>query len=222
MTRLAGRVALVTGASRGIGLAIAEALSAEGAHVVRLARSLIHSRTDRYTDVPCDVTREGDVRRVADTLIRERRVPDVLVNNAGVFLLKPLVETTTPQFREQLEVNLIGSFLVLRAFVPEMRKRGSGHIVTIGSVADHVGLPGNAAYSASKYGLRGLHDVLTAELKDTGIVTTLIAPEATDTGIWASVDRSAYPGLPDRASMLKPAAVAAMVVEAIVKGGRAA
>jgi len=213
--RLAGRVAVVTGASRGIGLAIAESLSGAGADVVRLARSLVPRRTRGYSDIPCDVTREGEVQRVAETLNREGRVPDILVNNAGVFLLRPLVETTATQFREQLEVNLVGPFLVLRAFLPAMRTRGSGHIVTIGSVADHVGLPGNAAYSASKYGLRGLHEVLTAELKDTGIVTTLIAPGATDTALWDSVDRAANPGLPARESMLRPADVARMVTEAV-------
>lgn len=215
MTRLAGRIALVTGAGRGIGLAIAESLEAEGAQVVRLARSLVPARSARRTDIPGDVTREADVERVRALLVADGRVPDILVNNAGSFLLKPLVDTTPAEFRGQLDVNLVGPFLVLRAFVPEMRRRGSGHIVTIGSVADHLALPGNAAYGASKHGLRALHDVLTLELEGTDIRTTLISPTATDTSLWDTVDRRANPGLPERASMREPSDVAAEVLAAV-------
>ena len=197
----------MTGASRGIGLAIAESFDREGAHVVRVARTL----KPGY-----DVTREADVDRLAASLRTEGRVPDILVNNAGSFLLKPLVDTTPAEFRAQLETNLVGPFLVLRAFVPAMRVRGSGHIVTIGSVADHVALPGNAAYGASKHGLRALHDVLTLELKGSGIRTTLISPTATDTSLWDAVDRCANPGLPERSSMLRPEDVALQVIQAVI------
>ena len=200
----------MTGASRGIGLAIAESLAREGAQVVRVARTL---------EPGYDVTREADVNRLAASLRADNRVPDILVNNAGSFLLKPLVDTTPAEFRGQLETNLVGPFLVLRAFVPAMRARGSGHIVTIGSVADHVALPGNAAYGASKHGLRALHEILTLELQGTGLRTTLISPAATDTSLWDTVDRRTYPGLPGRTSMLKPKDVAASVLSAIVGFG---
>lgn len=202
----------MTGASRGIGLAIAESFDREGAHVVRVARTL----KPGY-----DVTREADVDRLAASLRAEGRVPDILVNNAGSFLLKPLVDTTPAEFRSQIETNLVAPFLVLRAFVPAMRARGSGHIVTIGSVADHVALPGNAAYGASKHGLRALHDVLTLELKGTGIRTTLISPTATDTSLWDTIDRRTNPGLPERSSMLRPEDVAASVLSAVLQSGTA-
>ncbi len=182
---------------------------------MRLARSLTPARSATRTDIPCDVTREADVDRAAAQLAADGRVPDILVNNAGSFLLKPLADTTAAEFRAQLEVNLVGPFLVLRAFLPAMRRRGSGHIVTIGSVADHVALPGNAAYAASKYGVRGLHEVLTAELAGSGLQTTLLSPGATDTTLWDGIDREANPGLPERSAMARPADVAREVVEAV-------
>lgn len=183
---------------------------------MRLARSLKPKRTDRRTDIRCDVTREKDVDKAAATLAESGVVPDIVVNNAGSFLLKPLVDTTPEEFRDQVAVNLTGAFLILRAFLPAMKKRGTGHIVTIGSVADHVALPGNAAYAASKYGVRGLHEVLTAELEGTGIRTTLFSPGATDTAIWDTIDRVANPGLPERSSMRSPRDVASDVVMQIV------
>lgn len=206
----------MTGASQGIGLAIAESFEREGAYVVRLARTLKPARTARRTDIPCDVTRDADIDRVAASLRADGRVPDILVNNAGSFLLKPLVDTTPSEFRDLIAVNLIGPFLVLRAFLPMMLRRGTGHIVSIGSVADHVALPGNAAYSASKYGLRGLHEVLARELEGTSLHATLVSPGATDTSLWDTIDRIANPGLPERTSMRKPEDVAASVMKEVL------
>jgi NAD(P)-dependent dehydrogenase (short-subunit alcohol dehydrogenase family) len=205
----------VTGASRGIGLAIAEALGARGAHVVRLARSLATVTTDRRTDFACDVTRETDLQRVASRLGQLGRVPDILVNNAGVFLLKPLLQTSAEEFRQQLEGNLVGPFLVLRTFLPYLIARGAGDVVTIGSIADHVTLPGNAAYGASKRGLRGLHEVMALECAGSGVRATLISPSATDTPLWDSIDPDHREGLPKRSEMLRPTQVADAVVFAV-------
>jgi len=227
---LAGRLAVVTGASRGIGRAIAETLEGAGAQVIRLSRSATDEspregirRTgghDRRMELACDVTLERDVERVAETILGAVGAPDILVNNAGSFLLKPLVATTGPEFREQLDVNLLGAFHVLRALVPAMAERG-GHVVTIGSVADHVSFPGNAAYAASKFGLRGLHETLTAEYAGQGLRTTLISPGPTDTSLWDPVDPDRRHDLPDRAGMLQPADVAEAVLFAVTRPPRA-
>ena len=216
MSPLAGRLALVTGASRGIGLATAEALAAKGAQVVRLARSLKPNYTEQYTDITCDVTSEPDLARAASQLAGEGRTPDILVNNAGIFLPAPLLETTPEAFRQQITVNLIGPFLVLRAFLPGMLRRGTGHIVTIGSRADHMAFANNAAYSASKYGLRGLHEVMAVELEGTGIRATLVSPGPTDTNIWDAVDLKANPRFPPRSAMRNASDVAAEVVMQIL------
>lgn len=210
MSGLAERVAIVTGASRGIGAATAEALAAEGARVVRLARSLGGRGEGRgpVVDYRCDVTDAGQVEAVRDRVLEDVGVPDILVNNAGTFLLKPFERTTPEEFRGQLEVNVTGPFLVARAFVPAMRARGRGDVVTVGSVSDHLAYPGNAAYGASKWGVRGLHEVLAAELRGSGLRLTLVSPGPTNTDLWDPVAPDTRDDMPDRAAMLTPRDVA--------------
>jgi NAD(P)-dependent dehydrogenase (short-subunit alcohol dehydrogenase family) len=209
---LFGRMAVVSGASRGIGLAIADELAAAGAHVVRLARSLVDAESERRTDVRCDVGDADSVSRMARRVLDAHGAPDIVVNAAGVFLVKPLVETAPEEFRAQLDANLVGPFLVLRAFLPGMTKRGRGLVVTIGSVADHAAFPGNAAYGAAKSGLRGLHAVLAKELKKTGVRATLVSPGPVDTAIWDAVDPDSKPGFTKRNRMLRPEDVAEAVL----------
>ena len=165
---LTGKVALVTGASRGIGLAVADALRGAGAHVVRLARSLKDGASAGQTDLTCDVSDAKQVDRAIGKVLAQLRVPDVVVNNAGVFFSKRLEDTSAADFAESIGVNLTGPFLIARALLPHLVKRGSGHFVTIGSIADHVGMPGSAAYAASKFGVRGMHEVVAAEVAGTG------------------------------------------------------
>jgi len=208
---LAGKLAVVTGASRGIGRAVANALHAAGCHVVRLARTLAEQAGERLTDLSCDVCDAASVARAAGKVLAQHGPPDLLVNAAGSFLLKPLAETNAEEFAGQLATNLSGPFAVLRAFTGPMIARGSGLIVTIGSIADHATFPGNAAYSASKYGLRGLHGVLAAELAGTGVRATLLSPGPVDTSLWDQVDLS-RPGFTQRAGMLRAADVAEAVV----------
>jgi short-subunit dehydrogenase len=147
--------------------------------------------------------------------------PDILINAAGAFALAPVAETSMEVFDQLLAANLRAPFELIRLFLPEMLKRRSGHIISIGSVAGRQAFPGNGAYSASKYGLRGLHEVLDAELKGSGVHATLIEPAATDTPLWDGVDRVRNPGLPERASMLTPAAVADAVLFALEQQGGA-
>ena len=212
MTPLAGRLALVTGASRGIGAAIARALAEAGARVVRVARRLPQTGDGPWIDIPCDLTDSADVERLAERVLRDEGTPAVVVNNAGGFLLRPLEETTPAEFDAQLALNLRGSFLLARAFLPPMRGAGGGVFVSIGSVADHTGFPENAAYAASKYGLRGLHETLAAEYRGTGVRLTLVSPGATDTTIWDPFAPERRPGFPPRAEMLRSEDVADAVL----------
>jgi NAD(P)-dependent dehydrogenase (short-subunit alcohol dehydrogenase family) len=208
VTQLAGRVAVITGASRGIGAAAAETLAGEGARVIRLARTLRDVTRDNVEDVRCDLTDPQQVSRVAARIIAQYGAPDIVVSNAGAFLLRALEATETAEVDLQLAVNVKAPFYIAKAFLPSMRAAGKGSFISIGSVADHVGFPENAAYAASKYGLRGLHETLVAEYSGTGVRLTLISPGPTDTNMWDSVDLDNREGFTPRAMMLRPADVA--------------
>lgn len=212
MTALAGAVALVTGASRGIGLAVAHALRDAGARVIRVSRSLTPATSPAGLDLACDLTDAAAVDAMATRVQEWAGVPDLVICNAGSFLLAPLDETSASAFSEQLAANLAGPFLVARAFLPGMRTRGSGRLITVGSIADHVGLPGNAAYAAAKFGARGLHEVLREELKGSGVLCSLVSPGPTDTSAWDAVDPDSRPGFTPRARMLRPADVAQAIL----------
>ena len=213
--RLAGRAALVTGASRGIGAAIARRLAGEGARVALVARderalqALAAELGNGAVAAACDVHLPGaaDVVKAAlDDLGAGE--PDILVNNAGSFVVAPAHETSVDLFRETLELNLTAPFAFVRTFLPAMRRRGSGHIVTMGSIADRAVFPGNAAYAASKHGLRALHEVLRAELRGSGVRASLVSPGPVDTTLWDVVDPDRREGFTPRAQMLDADAVA--------------
>lgn len=212
MTRLAGRIAVVTGASRGIGAAVAAALAAEGAHVIRVARTLTASSGERAQDLPADLTDPDQVSRLASGIIARHGPPDIVVSNAGAFLLRPIETTDAADLELQLAVNIKAPFYVARAFLPVMRRAGRGTFISVGSVADHVGFPENAAYAASKYGLRGLHETLLAEYSGTGVRLTLVSPGPTDTAVWDAFDPDSREGFLSRADMLRPSDVAEAIL----------
>jgi NAD(P)-dependent dehydrogenase (short-subunit alcohol dehydrogenase family) len=219
---LEGRTALVTGASTGIGRAVAEALAAAGAWVGMVSRTgdrlAAAAEAAGGHAIPADVSTLEGVRHVhgyVSELLGD--APDVVVSAAGAFSLATLAETDPDEFDRILAANLRGPFLVLRAFLPQMLLRGSGHVVHVGSVAGRVAFPENGAYSASKYGLRGMHEVLLQEIRGTGVRATLVEPAATDTPLWDPVDPDSRPDLPSRASMLRPEDVARAVLYAVVQ-----
>ncbi len=191
-------IAVVTGASQGIGRATAEAFSArDAAKVALVARTrpkldaVAEACRDRGGEplvVPTDVTDDEAVTTMAEAVRSEWDTPDVLVNNAGNFDYAPLDELTLEGFRDQIDVNLTGAFAVTKAFLPEMRARGSGHLFFMGSVASVMAYPGNAGYCAAKHGLRGLARVVREETKDEGVRVTTVLPGATDTPTWAGTD----------------------------------
>jgi NADP-dependent 3-hydroxy acid dehydrogenase YdfG len=207
-------IALVTGASRGIGLAVADALGQAGMHVIRLARSLQDASTKNRTDIPTDVSQPEAVERALARVL-EIGVPDVVVNNAGVFIVKPIADTTRDDFTRTIATNLTAPFLVARAVLPGMVERGSGHIVSVGSISDYIGFPGSSAYAASKFGLRGMHEVIRAETARTRIRTTLVSPGPVDTDLWDEVDPDSKPGFTKRKDMMRAEDVAAAVMFAV-------
>jgi NAD(P)-dependent dehydrogenase (short-subunit alcohol dehydrogenase family) len=209
---LGGQSAVVTGASRGIGAAVAGLLAEKGARVVRVSRSLKRGTGGQVHDIPCDLTDWNQVARLAGTVLDQTGPPDIVVSNAGAFLLRRLEDTEPAELEAQLAVNVRAPFALARAFLPAMARRGQGSFITLGSVADHVGHPENAAYSASKYGLRGLHETLLQEYRGTGVRLTLVSPGPTDTAAWDPYDPDRREGFIPRAGMLKPADVAEAVL----------
>jgi NAD(P)-dependent dehydrogenase (short-subunit alcohol dehydrogenase family) len=220
LTVLTGRLAVVTGASRGIGLAAARALAGAGATVVRLARSFPDGGGAGLLDLPCDLTDAAQVLRASTRILEDWGPPAVVVQNAGVFLLRPFEETGPEELDRQLALNLRAPFLLARGLVPGMRARGDGLFITIGSTCDHVGYPDNSAYTASKFGLRGLHEALAAEYRGTGVRFTLVSPGSVDTEIWDPFDPDARPGFLRRALMLRPEDVADAVLFAATRPAR--
>jgi NADP-dependent 3-hydroxy acid dehydrogenase YdfG len=222
---LDGRVAVVTGGSSGIGRAVAMKLAGAGARVLVVSRtaSLLSQVAAEAGAAACaaDVSTEDGIARVRDAL-GDGAVPDIVVHAAGAFELAPLAQTSVASFDRMVAVNLRAAFLLIRTFVPGMLERGTGHIVTIGSVAGRSAFPSNGAYSASKFGVRGLCAVLAAELRGTGVRATFVEPAATDTPLWDAVDMAASPGLPPRSAMLDPDAVADAVLYALTRPGAVA
>ena len=208
-------LALITGASRGIGAAVALAFAARGWRVALVARDVAALATvaedcRRAGGDPsafrCDVTDDAAVADLADAVRGWGGTPDVVVNNAGAFRPGGVLDTSPEAFREQLEVNAVSAFLVTRAFLEGMLARGSGRVLMMGSVASVAGYPGGAAYGAAKHALLGLARALRAEVLGSGVSVTTLLPGATRTGSWDGTD------LPD-ARFIPPDDVARVAVE---------
>ena len=216
---LAGRRALVTGASRGIGAATARALAAAGARVALAARSreaietLARELGDGHLAFPADLSGSAGVEALVSAVTAwAGGAPDILVNNAGVFAPKPIPDQDPDEFARVLEVNLASPFRLVHAFYAAMVRRGSGHVVTVGSVSDRRARPANAAYSASKFGLRAMHESLREEASGTGVRASLVSPSAVDTQIWAPVEARLGRDYPARSAMLTADDVARAIV----------
>ncbi len=216
---LDGRVAVVTGASGGIGAAVSRRLAAAGAAVWMVARGRERleaaAREAGGRAVAADVAAAAGaeaVRRAVGT-----QPVDILVNAAGSFELAPVAETDPDMFARMIAGNLMAPFLTIRALLPGMLGAGRGHVVTIGSVAGRRAFPQNGAYSASKFGVRGLHAVLDEELRGTGVRATLVEPAATDTSLWDPLDPDGREDLPSRSAMLSPERVAEVVLYIVTR-----
>jgi NAD(P)-dependent dehydrogenase (short-subunit alcohol dehydrogenase family) len=209
-------LALVTGASRGIGAATAEAIAAAGAHVVLAARTReqledvagrIRASGGEATTVPTDVSSIGEVERLFAAVASAGRLA-ALVCAAGVLRAAPFAETTLEAWEETLGVNLTGSFLCCRAAFEAMRRSDGGRIVNIASLSGIYAtekFPGLSAYNVSKFGVVGLTEAIAVEGKKHGISSICISPGAVDTQMLRQANPALRPGL-------TPADVAELIV----------
>lgn len=210
--KLAGQVAIVTGAGRGIGRAVARALAGEGAAVVLAARSVreleavaveVAGTGGRALPVATDVRDEPAVAAMVKRALTEHGRIDVLVTAAGTAAFGAVADSKMADWDEMLAVNLRGVVLCCRAVLPAMMSQRRGTIINIGSVVTSRVLTGSAAYTASKYGLLGFSRVLADEMRPHGVRVGMLSAGATDTPLW-----DAIPGAPDRALMVEPGQVA--------------
>jgi len=212
---LEGQVALITGGSRGLGLAIAQALGAEGASIACLARSgaeldaavtTLTASGIQALGLAADVTKEADVERAVRATIERWGRLDLLVLNAGTWQGAKLHETTEAQWDLLVDLNLKGAFLALKHAIPWLTAQKRGTIVGISSLGGTVGQPGSAAYAASKWGLRGLLESAALELKPQRIRVSIVHPHNMN-----SAGRAIEAGSPDRDKNLETADVASLV-----------
>ena len=186
-----GKTAVVTGGTKGIGRAIAGALAGEGMNVCVGARSLDEVKqavrelegtgSAGATGAACDVRVYEEVEALLAHAAEEFGGVDVLVNNAGVGLFKPVEETSPEEFRAVLETNLFGVFYACRAAIPEMRRRGGGYIINVSSLAGANPHPGMAAYNASKFALNGFSEALMQEVRYDRIKVSYVMPGSVNT-----------------------------------------
>ena len=222
---LQGQVALVTGASRGIGKAVALALAAEGAKVVLMARSQaalaqvrqeISSKGGEAHVFVGDVSQPEAAQGAVVEAVQCYGGLDILVNCAGIGVFAPLVETDPADWDRVMAVNARGPFLMCRAAVPVMAERGQGCIVNIASVVGVKGYVNQGAYTASKHALMGMTKVLAQEVQPLGIRVHVVCPGGVDTDLVAQ----ARPDL-DRSVLMQPEEIAEIVLFLIRQKGRA-
>ena len=184
--------AVVTGASRGVGRAAALALASRGLDVALLARTAddLARVAEAVTQcgvaalpVRCDVTREADVSAAAARVLERFGAPEVVVNNAGVIRRAAVHEMSLEDFRLVVDANLTSTFLVTRAFLPPMLKRGRGRLIQIASISSTLGSPRASAYCAAKWGVVGFTKSLSEELRGTGLSAMSILPGSVDTSM---------------------------------------
>jgi NADP-dependent 3-hydroxy acid dehydrogenase YdfG len=213
--KLAGRVAVVTGAGRGLGRAVAVALAAEGAAVALAARSgaelaavaaEIARAGGRARAVPTDVTSESAVEALVREAVGAFSRIDILVTAAGVAVFGPVADAKIADWDAMLAVNLRGVMLTCRAVAPVMVRQGSGTVINVASIAAARGIPGAAAYGASKAGVVAWSRALAEELRGAGVRVGVVLPGAIDTPLWDAVANA-----PDRGKMLRPEQVAEAV-----------
>lgn len=222
---LLDRIALVTGASSGIGAAVAVALAAAGAHVVVGARRAdrlqelvadIEGNSGSAQAVMLDVSREESAHAVIDAVVREHGHLDILVNSAGVMLLGSVADASLTEWGHMLEVNLLGLMRITKTALPHMQ---GGHIVNIASIAGRVANPNASGYAASKFGVVGFSESLRREVCAQGTRVTVIEPGMVDTELGEHItDQKARDGLRERLRQVQPlqaADIAAAVLYAV-------
>ena len=223
-TDLSSKIAIVTGGTKGIGYAIAEALAKNGAAVFVCGRSEsdLASSVEKLSGIGkvsgavCDVRNENDVEAMLSECVREFGGIDILVNNAGMgYFGKTVEELSGDEFRQTLETNLFGVFYTCHHAIPLMKQRGGGYIINISSLAGQNPHAGMAAYNASKFALNGFSEAMMQEVRHDGIKVSYICPGSVNT------DFGGDTASPEKAWQLQPADIAETIIDLLSFNQRA-
>lgn len=221
---LSGKAAIVTGGTKGIGYAIAEALVSEGAEVLICGRGrdAVQSAAERLLKigkveaVSCDVRDEEHVRMLFEHCTESFGGVDIVINNAGVgYFGKTVEETTAKEFRQTVETNLFGVFYACHHAIPHLKKRGGGYIINISSLAGQNAHPQMAAYNASKFGLNGFSEALMQEVRQDNIKVSYICPGSVNTSFGGDSPSD------EKSWQLQPGDIAQVVVNLLKMDPRA-
>jgi NADP-dependent 3-hydroxy acid dehydrogenase YdfG len=214
---LSGKVAIVTGAGRGIGRAIAHAFAAEGAAVALVARSradvagvaaeIRERQHGRALAIPTDVTQDAPVEALVEHVVAELGRLDILVTSAGTAAFGPVADSKPGDWDAMLALNLRAVMVCCRAVLPTMMRQRSGTILNLSSIASKKALPGSAVYTATKAAVNAFSQVLAEELRPHGVRVGVLIPGAVDTPIWDGMGST-----PPRDKMLRPEDVARAAV----------
>jgi short-subunit dehydrogenase len=217
--KLEGQVAVVTGASMGIGEAIAKTFAAEGASVVMLSRDTVRAEAarervgfpDRTVALSCDVRNSEEIDRVLALTLHHFKRVDVWINNAGHGLLDSVAQMEISACRGMFETNFFGAVSAMQAVIPVMRQQGSGTIINISSVAGHIPLPFHAAYSATKFALNAIGKAADVELKNEGIHVLTVCPGYVSTAFGENAMRG------KELKRVRPASVRGITAERVAR-----
>jgi NADP-dependent 3-hydroxy acid dehydrogenase YdfG len=210
MTSLEGKVALVTGASRGIGAAVARALAAEGVRLALASRSGDDLGLDSAVARQCDVRRPDDLEILVAEAAERFGGIDILVANAGVGAYGPFIDLPPDQLEEMIDVNVKGTLYAVRAALPHLLESDAADIVTLASEAGRRGLPLEAVYCASKFAQVGFTRALEHELREQGVRCSNVCPGGVATDF--AMGRGRTPDMPALTGMMTPEDVAAVVL----------
>ncbi|HWR02089.1 MAG TPA: SDR family NAD(P)-dependent oxidoreductase [Chlorobaculum sp.] len=201
---LNGKIAVVTGSSSGIGLAVTNALLEAGAEVFGLSRRETTIDSDRFNWIETDVTNDEDIDRAFGAVLDQHGHVDLLINNVGFALFRDVELIEPAEWRRMIDTNLTSMFLCSRKVVPSMKTRKSGTIVNIGSVAGKRGVKGGSAYCASKFAVNGFSESLMDELREFGIRVVCINPGSVKTDFFdhAGIEPEKYMRTVDLAGLI--------------------